>query len=94
MERMDEQILPAVYNAIGASFHATPSQLGVLTLARALVQALASPLGGILGATQPFLEVKPPGRPSVHSASHASSAFMPCCSYGTCMAARLSLSGP
>ena len=51
MERMDEQILPAVYNAIGASFHATPSQLGVLTLARALVQALASPLGGILGAS-------------------------------------------
>lgn len=50
MERMDEQILPAVYNAIGASFHATPSQLGILTLARALVQALASPLGGILGA--------------------------------------------
>ena len=49
MERMDEQILPAVYNAIGASFHATPSQLGILTLARALVQALASPLGGILG---------------------------------------------
>ena len=49
MERMDEQILPAVYSAIGASFHATPSQLGVLTLARALVQALASPLGGILG---------------------------------------------
>ena len=52
MERMDEQILPAVYNAIGASFHATPSQLGILTLARALVQALASPLGGILGASR------------------------------------------
>lgn len=50
MERMDEQILPAVYAAIGASWHARPSQLGALTLGRALVQALASPLGGFLGA--------------------------------------------
>lgn len=50
MERMDEQILPAVYAAIGASWHARPAQLGGLTLARALVQALASPLGGLLGA--------------------------------------------
>ena len=50
MERMDEQILPAVYAAIGASWHAQPSQLGGLTLGRALVQALVSPLGGYLGA--------------------------------------------
>ena len=49
MERMDEQILPAVYATIGASWHARPAQLGGLTLARALVQALASPLGGFLG---------------------------------------------
>jgi hypothetical protein len=64
MERMDEQILPAVYNAIGASFHATPSQLGVLTLARALVQALASPLGGILGAAHTNLTFPFPARAS------------------------------
>jgi hypothetical protein len=34
---------------VGASFRATPSQLGRLTLARALAQALASPLAGLLG---------------------------------------------
>ena len=49
MERMDEQILPALYNSIGQSFNATPSQLGTLTLCRALVQALSSPLGGLSG---------------------------------------------
>lgn len=49
MERMDEQILPAVYNFVGATWHATPSQLGGLTLARSLVQALSSPVGGFLG---------------------------------------------
>ena len=49
MERMDEQILPALYNPIGQSFHATPSQLGTLTLCRALVQALSSPVGGLSG---------------------------------------------
>ena len=41
--------LPAVYRFVGASFAASPSQLGYLTLSRALVQALASPLGGLLG---------------------------------------------
>jgi hypothetical protein len=50
MERMDEQILPAVYAFVGASFNATPSQLGALTLGRAMVQALSSPAGGFLGA--------------------------------------------
>ena len=49
MERMDEQILPALYNFIGRSFNATPSQLGTLTLCRALVQALSSPIGGLSG---------------------------------------------
>ena len=49
MERTDEQILPAVYRFLGESFKASPSQLGVLTLSRALTQALASPLGGLLG---------------------------------------------
>ena len=50
MERTDEQLLPAVYRFVGASFGATPSELGYLTLSRAMVQALASPVGGILGA--------------------------------------------
>ncbi len=50
MERTDEQLLPAVYRFVGASFRATPSELGYLTLSRAMVQALASPVGGILGA--------------------------------------------
>lgn len=49
MERTDEQLLPAVYRFVGASFSASPSQLGYLTLSRAMVQALASPIGGLLG---------------------------------------------
>ncbi|KAA6416826.1 MAG: hypothetical protein FRX49_13202 [Trebouxia sp. A1-2] len=49
MERMDEQILPALYSFIGHSFQATPSQLGTLTLCRAMVQALSSPIGGLSG---------------------------------------------
>ncbi|KAL4424385.1 hypothetical protein ABPG75_001686, partial [Micractinium tetrahymenae] len=49
LERCDEQMLPAVYRFIGASWGATPTQLGYLTLCRALVQALSSPLGGIAG---------------------------------------------
>ena len=49
MERTDEQILPAVYNFIGRTFDATPSQLGALTLSRAFMQAITSPVGGVLG---------------------------------------------
>jgi MFS family permease len=49
IERVDEQLLPALYRFVGSSFHARPSQLGNLTLARALAQAIASPLAGILG---------------------------------------------
>ncbi|CAL8464837.1 g4372 [Coccomyxa elongata] len=49
MERMDEQILPALYNALGKAFDASPTELGYLTLSRALVQAFASPLGGVAG---------------------------------------------
>lgn len=49
MERADEQILPALYGFVAASFNIGPTQLGYLTLSRALVQAIASPLGGILG---------------------------------------------
>lgn len=43
------QMLPAVYRFIGASWEATPTQLGYITLSRALVQALSSPIGGIAG---------------------------------------------
>lgn len=49
MERVDEQLLPALYSRVGASFSADPEQLGILTFARAVVQALASPLAGVLG---------------------------------------------
>ncbi|KAK9866373.1 hypothetical protein WJX84_011358 [Apatococcus fuscideae] len=49
VERADEQVLPAVYYFVGRSLRATPAQLGTLTFARALVQALTSPLSGILG---------------------------------------------
>ncbi|KAK9793504.1 hypothetical protein WJX73_009675 [Symbiochloris irregularis] len=49
MERLDEQTLPSLYSAVGASFQSSPTQLGYLTLCRALVQALASPWGGIAG---------------------------------------------
>lgn len=49
IERVDEQLLPALYRFVGQSFNAKPSQLGNLTLARALAQALASPLAGVLG---------------------------------------------
>lgn len=38
VERADEQVLPAVYRFISISLHATPSQLGTLTLCRAMVQ--------------------------------------------------------
>ncbi|CAL8468475.1 g8015 [Coccomyxa elongata] len=48
-ERADEVILPAMYNFVAQSFQATPTQLAIITLSRALVQALASPLGGLLG---------------------------------------------
>lgn len=50
LRRCDEQILPAVYAWVGASFKATPTQLGAITLGRAMMQALSSPLGGIAGA--------------------------------------------
>ncbi len=55
MERTDEQILPAVYNFIGRTFDATPSQLGALTLSRAFAQAITSPLGGVLGERRQHL---------------------------------------
>ena len=42
-------VMAQVYNELGGAFKASPSQLGDLALARALVQALSSPLGGIAG---------------------------------------------
>ncbi|KAK9845923.1 hypothetical protein WJX81_006083 [Elliptochloris bilobata] len=48
-ERADEVVLPAVYRFVARSFNATPSQLGYITLARSMVQALSSPIGGFLG---------------------------------------------
>lgn len=47
MERMDEQIVPALSRPLGCAFRAGPHALGLITFARALVQAVASPLGGI-----------------------------------------------
>ena len=49
-ERADEVILPAAYSFVARSFAATPSDLANITLARALVQAVCSPVGGVLGA--------------------------------------------
>ena len=40
---------PAAYKFIGQSLNATPAELGSITLTRALVQALSSPIGGLLG---------------------------------------------
>lgn len=47
LEKADEQLLPAVYSYVAKSFGATPTALGALTLCGALVQALASPIGGL-----------------------------------------------
>ena len=49
VERMDEQILPALYAFVALSFQASPSQLGALTLSRALMQAISSPFSGLCG---------------------------------------------
>lgn len=52
-ERADEVILPAAYSFVARSFAATPSDLANITLARALVQAVCSPVGGIAGMHPP-----------------------------------------
>ena len=46
-------MLPALYSRVGASFGATPTQLGNITLARAFLQALASPLAGVAAHFMP-----------------------------------------
>lgn len=48
LERADEALLPAVYKEVSEAFQASPSELGTLTFIRTLVQALCSPLAGIL----------------------------------------------
>ncbi|KAL4859340.1 Zinc finger CCCH domain-containing protein 12 [Chlorella vulgaris] len=49
LERCNEQTLPALYKYIGRSFKASPRQLGFVTLACALVQAVCAPIGGLVG---------------------------------------------
>lgn len=48
LERADESLLPAVYKEVSEAFQASPSELGTLTFIRTIVQALCSPLAGIL----------------------------------------------
>ncbi|KAL0911420.1 hypothetical protein M5K25_019560 [Dendrobium thyrsiflorum] len=48
MERADENLLPAVYKEVSQAFHAGPTDLGYLTFIRNFVQALSSPLAGVL----------------------------------------------
>jgi hypothetical protein len=56
-------MVPAVYRFIGAAFDATPTQLGYITLSRALVQALSAPLGGIAGKEKFHKAVHPDTQP-------------------------------
>eukprot|EP00892_Ulva_mutabilis_P011286 jgi/Ulvmu1/852/UM100_0003.1 len=51
VEGADMAVLPAVYLFIARSLRASPSELGVMTLCRALMQALSSPISGVLGDT-------------------------------------------
>ena len=44
VEGADMAVLPAVYLFIARSLSASPSQLGLMTLCRALMQALSSPI--------------------------------------------------
>lgn len=50
MERADEALLPAVYKEVGAALHASPSQLGSLTLYRSIVQSACYPLAVFVAA--------------------------------------------
>lgn len=77
MERADEQILPALYKFVAASFNIGPTQLGYLTLSRALVQAVASPLGGILGQS-------PYATSCIASSCHHSLVCAPCSKHEGC----------
>lgn len=48
MERADENLLPAVYKEVSEAFNVGPTDLGYLTFTRNFVQALSSPLAGVL----------------------------------------------
>lgn len=48
MERADENLLPSVYKEVSEAFNAGPTDLGYLTFIRNFVQAVASPLAGVL----------------------------------------------
>ncbi|XP_078430382.1 major facilitator superfamily protein [Wolffia australiana] len=48
LERADENLLPSVYKEVSEAFRVGPTELGYLTFARNFVQALASPLAGVL----------------------------------------------
>ena len=49
LEKLDEQLLPSLYASVASSFSATAQELGWITFGRALVQAVASPVGGMAG---------------------------------------------
>lgn len=60
-----------MYNWVGASFNATPKQLGAITLGRAMMQALSSPLGGVAGAAaSPRVRARMPASPAVPVPPH------------------------
>lgn len=48
MERADENLLPAVYKEVSETFSVGPTDLGYLTFTLKFVQAISSPLAGIL----------------------------------------------
>ncbi|KAJ3705459.1 hypothetical protein LUZ61_009164 [Rhynchospora tenuis] len=48
LEKADEALLPAVYKEVSEEFHAGPTDLGYLTFTMNFVQALSSPIAGIL----------------------------------------------
>ncbi|KAI3894659.1 hypothetical protein MKW92_003109 [Papaver armeniacum] len=48
MERADENLLPSVYKEVGEAFNVGPTQLGYLSFVLKFVQALSSPLAGVL----------------------------------------------
>lgn len=68
MEYAEEQITPALFRDIGASFKLSPSRLGLLNFSRALVQAVSSPVAGYICAFFPRTRIVGAG----------------CCLWGVC----------
>jgi len=48
LERADENLLPAVYKEVSATFNAGPTDLGYLTFMMNFLKSIASPLAGVL----------------------------------------------